>query len=59
MTKEEFVAAIAAKRTEEYVEEVLEDMSENDLYCNFVSGTMNGSERYTVSEGGDLVESTF
>jgi|TARA_B110000263_G_C15200432_1_gene460389 hypothetical protein len=36
MTKEEFVAAIAAKRTEEYVKEVLEDMTEEDLYCTTV-----------------------
>ena len=35
MTKEEFVAAIEAKRVEEYVDEVLEDMNEDDLYCNF------------------------
>ena len=35
MTKEEFVAAIEAKRVEDYVDEVLEDMSEEDLYCNF------------------------
>jgi hypothetical protein len=35
MTKEEFVAAIEAKRVEKYVDEVLEDMNEDDLYCNF------------------------
>jgi hypothetical protein len=34
MTKEEFVAAIEAKRVEKYVDEVLEDMNEDDLYCN-------------------------
>ena len=39
MTAKEFVAAIEAarkrKEMEDYVEEVLEDMSEEDLYCNF------------------------
>jgi len=39
MTAKEFVAAIEAarkrKEVEDYVEEVLEDMSEDDLYCNF------------------------
>ena len=54
MTKEEFVAAIEARRVEKYVEEVLEDMSGEDLYCNFLSGTY--TERATVSEEGDLIE---
>ena len=39
MTSKEFVAALAAarkrKEVEDYVDEVLEDMSEEDLYCNF------------------------
>ena len=29
------IAALEAVKVEEYVEEVLEDMSEEDLYCNF------------------------
>ena len=29
------IAALEAVKVEEYVEEVLEDMSEDDLYCNF------------------------
>ena len=29
------IAALKAVKVEEYVEEVLEDMSEEDLYCNF------------------------
>ena len=35
MTASEMIAALEAVKTEEYVEEVLEDMSEDDLYCNF------------------------
>ena len=35
MTASEMIAALEAVKTEEYVEEVLEDMSEEDLYCNF------------------------
>ena len=35
MTTKEMIAALEAVKTEEYVEEVLEDMSEDDLYCNF------------------------
>ena len=35
MTANEMIAALEAVKTEEYVEEVLEDMSEDDLYCNF------------------------
>ena len=35
MTAKEMIAALEAVKTEEYVEEVLEDMSEDDLYCNF------------------------
>tara|TARA_Y100001951_G_C11097891_1_gene160349 strand:- start:76 stop:258 length:183 start_codon:yes stop_codon:yes gene_type:complete len=45
MTTEEFIAALAKarerKEVEDYVEEVLEDMSEEDLYCNF---RMNGED---------------
>ena len=29
------IAALEAVKVEEYVEEVLVDMSEDDLYCNF------------------------
>ena len=47
MTAKEFVAALAAakerKRVEDYVDEVLEDMSEEDLYCNF---RMNGEDMF-------------
>jgi len=35
MTAKEMIAALEAAKVEEYVEEVLEDMSEEDLYCNF------------------------
>ena len=35
MTASEMIAALEAVKIEEYVEEVLEDMSEEDLYCNF------------------------
>ena len=35
MTASEMIAALEAVKTEEYVNEVLEDMSEDDLYCNF------------------------
>ena len=35
MTANQMIAALEAVKTEEYVEEVLEDMSEDDLYCNF------------------------
>ena len=35
MTANEMIAALEAVKVEEYVEEVLEDMSEDDLYCNF------------------------
>ncbi len=35
MTANEMIAALKAVKVEEYVEEVLEDMSEEDLYCNF------------------------
>ena len=30
-----YVTAAKKKEVEDYVEEVLEDMSEDDLYCNF------------------------
>ena len=39
MTAKEMIAALAAakkkKEVEDYVDEVLEDMNEEDLYCNF------------------------
>ena len=35
MTAKEMIAALEAAKVEEYVEEVLADMSEEDLYCNF------------------------
>ena len=45
MTAKEFVAAVEAarkrKEVEDYVDEVLEDMSDEDLYCNF---RMNGED---------------
>jgi len=47
MTAKEFVAAVEAarkkKEVEDYVDEVLEDMSEEDLYCNF---RMNGEDMF-------------
>ena len=56
MTAKEMLAAyvkVAKKKVvEDYVNEVLEDMSEEDLYCNFLSGD---TERYTEDEG-DLIE---
>ena len=43
MTTKEFIAALAKarerKKLEDYVEEVLEDMSEEDLYCTSVKQT--------------------
>ena len=47
-----YVKAAKKKEVEDYVNEVLEDMSEEDLYCNFLSGD---TERYTEDEG-DLIE---
>ena len=45
MTAKEFIAALEAakkkKEVEDYVDEVLEDMTEEDLYCNF---RMNGED---------------
>ena len=47
MTAKEFVAALEAakkkKEVEDYVDEVLADMSEEDLYCNF---RMNGEDMF-------------
>ena len=47
MTAKEFVVALEAarkkKEVEDYVDEVLEDMSEEDLYCNF---RMNGEDMF-------------
>ena len=47
MTSKEFVAALEAakkqKEVEDYVDEVLADMSEEDLYCNF---RMNGEDMF-------------
>ena len=41
MTASEMLAAYVKvakkKEVEDYVEEVLEDMSDEDLYCNFIS----------------------
>ena len=58
MTAKEMIAALAAakkkKEVEDYVDEVLEDMSEEDLYCNFL--TEQGPERGTETEEGDLTE---
>ena len=49
-----YVKAAKKKEVEDYVNEVLEDMSEEDLYCNFL--TEQGSERNTETEEGDLIE---
>ena len=48
-----YVAAAKKKEVEDYVEEVLEDMSEDDLYCNF---RMSGEDilDFTVNDSGDL-----
>ena len=58
MTANEMIAALVAVKEEiemeDFVEEVLEDMSEDDLYCDFLSG--KETERYTVTEEGDLTE---
>ena len=58
MTANEMIAALVAVKKEiemeDYVEEVLEDMSEDDLYCNFISD--KDTERYTETEEGDLTE---
>ena len=58
MTASEMIAALVAVKKEiemeDYVEEVLEDMSEDDLYCNFISGKTN--LRHTITEEGDLTE---
>ena len=47
MNAKEFVAAVEAarkrKEVEDYVDEVLEDMSDEDLYCNF---RMNGEDMF-------------
>ena len=47
MTAKEFVAAIEAakkkKEVEDYVDEVLEDMSDEDLHCNF---RLNGEDMF-------------
>jgi len=49
-----YVKAAKKKEVEDYVNEVLEDMSEEDLYCNFL--TEQGPERGTITEEGDLTE---
>ena len=49
-----YVTAAKKKEVEDYVEEVLEDMSDEDLYCNFL--TEQGPERGTETEEGDLTE---
>ena len=58
MTASEMIAALVAVKEEfemeDYVEEVLEDMSEDDLYCNFISS--KEMERCTETEEGDLTE---
>jgi len=52
------IAALVAVKEEiemeDFVKETVEDMSEEDLYCNFLSG--KETERYTVTEEGDLTE---
>jgi hypothetical protein len=58
MTANEMIAALVAVKEEiemeDFVKETVEDMSEEDLYCNFLSG--KETERYTVTEEGDLTE---
>ena len=54
MTANQMIAALEAVKVEEYVEEVLEDMRDEDLYCNFL--TEQGPERGTITEEGDLTE---
>ena len=58
MTAKNMIAALVAVKKEieieDYVKETVEDMSEEDLYCNFLSG--KETERYTVTEEGDLTE---
>ena len=49
-----YVKAAEKKEVEDYVNEVLADMSEEDLYCNFL--TEQGPERSTETEEGDLIE---
>ena len=49
-----YVKAAKKKEVEDYVNEVLADMSEEDLYCNFL--TEQGPERGTITEEGDLTE---
>ena len=49
-----YVKVAKKKVVEDYVNEVLEDMSEEDLYCNFL--TEQGPERSTETEEGDLIE---
>ena len=49
-----YVKAAKKKEVEDYVNEVLEDMSEEDLYCNFL--TEQRPERSTETEDGDLTE---
>ena len=49
-----YVKAAEKKEVEDYVNEVLADMSEEDLYCNFL--TEQGPERGTITEEGDLTE---
>ena len=60
MTASEMIAALVAVKKEiemeDYVEEVLEDMSEDDLYCNFISANRVETEQYTETEEGDLTE---
>ena len=58
MTANEMIAALVAVKEEiemeDFVKETVEDMSEEDLYCNFLSG--KETERYTITEEGDLTE---
>ena len=58
MTASEMLAAYVKvakkKQVADYVNEVLADMSEEDLYCNFL--TEQGPERGTETEEGDLIE---
>ena len=58
MTANEMIAALVAVKEEiemeDFVKETVEDMGEEDLYCNFLSGKV--TERCTETEEGDLTE---
>ena len=55
MTANEMIAALVAVKEEiemeDFVKETVKDMSEEDLYCNFLSG-----EKHSLTEEGDFTE---